>query len=133
MDLLMKLIALGCLIALSGCVSPKIPDDVPPAPPARKGEPYVAPSLGGEEEGEEEGFGSGGGFGGDTPTMEVEAGTLETAEEGAAAAKDEDGGTPDGKDEKDKPAKKKGDVKDADEKPAKPDEGGADAKEAPEN
>ena len=53
-----------------GCGAAQIPDDIPPAPPARKGDAVRAPSLEVVEEPPMEGFG-GEGFGGVTPTVEV--------------------------------------------------------------
>ncbi len=108
------LLGIAAVALLSGCSSIVIPDNIPPAPPARKGEPILAPSSAADEP-VQDGFGGEDGFGGDTPTITV----VEQPAAPEAAPKPGD--------------KKPGDKKDGDKKAAdpKPDaKDGADA-EAP--
>lgn len=107
------LLGFGLLFVGSSCVSPKIPDDVPPPPPMRKGDPYTAPSVGDDADEVEDGFG-GEGFGGETPTMEVDA-AEEVPEEGEMKAAE-------GDKKKADPKKKKGEEKEGTKKKAPPKE-----------
>lgn len=85
-------ILLVVVAAASSCVSPKIPDNIPPAPPAPTAE-YSAPSDEPEGEMEDDGFGGGDGFGGETPAIDVEdaAESEETSEESEESEKPADG------------------------------------------
>lgn len=69
------LVVLTAAAIFAGCVTPKIPDNIPPAPPALKGEPIRAPSAAADAPADD-GFGGGDGFGGDgfggeTPAVEA--------------------------------------------------------------
>lgn len=84
-----KLLLAIALTPLVGCVTPKVPDNVPPPPPKRTGERITAPTPASEEATDEGLGGDGfGGFGGEQPTVSTDV-PASSIEESAAEEPDE--------------------------------------------